>query len=598
MATNPVVIFLDPISGEFGYGAIDVRISRTAANIITIDNNDDATPAPTLIIDTINRRLGHVISGTLTPSFDYHYQKQAANGDYVFDIYSDNGGENFEFQGRRARGTIAVPAALADDDDMWEFGAYGHNGTSFTGQCAAILFEAAGTFTLTSQGTRQVYKTTENGTTTLSEVLVLGDDGCVIISGQTNGLIGAVAGEYLRIVGATRGEGTIGVFANSTDTQPQSQLLDGSILFGVGGVTAPDARIRRTGVSIITIDNNSTGACTIVPAADSQNNLGTSALRWSTIVANTYDVYAAASDANPTTRVQTGAVLLGAGGASALDSRIRRAGTSLMIMDNNGTNRTWLVDASNRRVGFTTVDDTFTPSFMSHYEHQTTDLNIVYDNYGNNLNLIGRRSGGSKAAPTDVGTGLDLFLWGARGWEGGAFSGDQATLEMETSQAWSVGAHGTRFAVRVTANGSTTLTERLRVDNDGSVEANVSMGIMNALGDANFNAALSNQALTMGAGGGSAVDSRIRRTAASTFTIDDGSTGGATVVPATTNTGVLGTNSLKWNRVRATSVVTGDLELCDEERNAHWVFREETDRIVVTNKITGKKYLLNLKEIT
>lgn len=545
MATNPVVIFYDPVSGESGYGAIDVRISRTAANIITFDNTDDVTPAPTFIIDTINRRLGHAVSGTLTPAFDYHYQKEAANGDYVYDMYSNAGSDNFEFQGRRARGTIAVPLALADDDDMWEFSAYGHDGVAFSGQSAVILFEAAGTWSATSHGSRQVYKTTENGTITLNEVLVLGDDGCVVVSGQTNGFIGAVAGEYLRIVGATRGQGTIGVFANSTDTQPQSQLIDGSVVLGVGGVTAPD-------------------------------------VRW------------------------------------------RRVSAGLSVYDNNTAKRVFIIDATNNRVGGSSVDDTFTPSFDVHFEKLTTDFEVVFDDYGNNLNLIGRRSGGTKAAPTNIGSGLDLFLWGGRGWEGGAFSGNQAVIEMETSQAWSAGAHGTRIGFNTTANGGTGLALRYTIENSGNLTMNgdydfvpgtdsqgevgtaalrftamsaINYRVFAAAADANPTVQITTGSITMGAGGASAPDLRAYRTAASTLTIDNDAGGAATIVPGTTNTGVIGTNALKWNRIRATSVVTGDLELCDEERNAHWVFREETERIVVTNRITGKKYLLSLKEI-
>ena len=34
-----------------------------------------------------------------------------------------------------------------------------------------------------------------------------------------------------------------------------------------------------------------------------------------------------------------------------------------------------------------------------------------------------------------------------------------------------------------------------------------------------------------------------------------------------------------------------------EERGAHWVFVEERDRIVVMNKVTGKKYKLALVEL-
>jgi hypothetical protein len=281
---NPQVIFYDPDSGESGFGGIDIRIQRGGASLIVMDNND--ANGPTFVVDTLNRRIGHAVSGTtFTPTFDWHGQKQSDTADYamVFDFYSATGTFNMEIQGRRARGTIGAPAALLDDDDMWEFGCYGHDGVAFSGQAAALLFEAAGAWSATSHGTRQVFKTTEQGTVAIVEVMVLGDDGCVIITGQTAGFVGAVAGEYLRVVGATRGEGSIGVFANSADTQPQSQLFDGSLLLGVGGITPPDCRIRRTAVSTITIDNNGAGGATVVPATTNTGVIGTDALKWNRI---------------------------------------------------------------------------------------------------------------------------------------------------------------------------------------------------------------------------------------------------------------------------------------------------------------------------
>lgn len=66
------------------------------------------------------------------------------------------------------------------------------------------------------------------------------------------------------------------------------------------------------------------------------------------------------------------------------------------------------------------------------------------------------------------------------------------------------------------------------------------------------------------------------------------------VLPTVTGSGNIGTDSYKFARVRATNIVAGDLHLKDEERNAHWVIREETDRIVITNKITGKRYAMAL----
>jgi hypothetical protein len=44
-------------------------------------------------------------------------------------------------------------------------------------------------------------------------------------------------------------------------------------------------------------------------------------------------------------------------------------------------------------------------------------------------------------------------------------------------------------------------------------------------------------------------------------------------------------------------VVGGDIHLRDDDRNAHWVLREETDRIVAINKITGKRYAIVLTSI-
>jgi hypothetical protein len=47
----------------------------------------------------------------------------------------------------------------------------------------------------------------------------------------------------------------------------------------------------------------------------------------------------------------------------------------------------------------------------------------------------------------------------------------------------------------------------------------------------------------------------------------------------------------------AAVVQAGDLHLRDDERNAHWVLIEETDRIVAINKITGKRYAIALTPI-
>jgi hypothetical protein len=634
-------------------GDLLVDFTSTTAFII---NETGSTTARIFIFDTTNKRMGFAASGaSFLPSFDFHFQKETVQPDFVYDFYGA-GGSNFTIFGRKAGGTIAAPTALADDDDMWEFACQGWDGAAFA-DASSILMEAAGAWTSApgNHGGRIVFKTRSSAAgAALLDRMVLTDFGTLVIgiavapfgtellrvqgaarvegkltvtgvidptavilsdpaagtdlyfessNGTTAGLSGAATGRirYDNVTGLWQTSVQAGAYQNIATVASGGGTLafvQNGNSFGANAVIgtndAFDLLLERAGVSTFTLTTSA-----LNPSVDVTSSIGTSSLRLVNVVANNFRIFAALGDANPTGQFMDAAVQFGAGGGSALDSRFRRAGTSLMVMDNNGTSRTWIVDAANRRVGLTTVDDTFTPSFTSHYEHQTTDLFIVYDNYGNNLNLIGRRSGGTKAAPTDVGSGIDLFLWGARGWEGGTFSGDQATLELETSQAWSAGAHGARFSVKVTANGSTALTERFRVENDGSVQANVSIGIMNAIGDANFNNVLTSQSLAMGAGGGAALDARMRRTAVSTFTFDNNGAGGATLVPPSDNVAgsVIGTDALRWNRIRAVTIVSGDLELLDEERNAHWVIREEPDCVMFENKKTGKKYKAVLEEV-
>lgn len=85
------------------------------------------------------------------------------------------------------------------------------------------------------------------------------------------------------------------------------------------------------------------------------------------------------------------------------------------------------------------------------------------------------------------------------------------------------------------------------------------------------------------------------------WTVSDGGNmtmnGNFDLVPGTDDQGEIGTDALRWNRVRATNVVTGDLDLKDESKNAHWKFIEEHDSITVVNMITGKRFKMALTPI-
>lgn len=69
------------------------------------------------------------------------------------------------------------------------------------------------------------------------------------------------------------------------------------------------------------------------------------------------------------------------------------------------------------------------------------------------------------------------------------------------------------------------------------------------------------------------------------------------LVPGTDNQGEIGTDALRWNRVRANNVVTGDLDLKDDVKGAHWKIIEEVDSITVLNVKTGKRFKMALTPI-
>lgn len=88
---------------------------------------------------------------------------------------------------------------------------------------------------------------------------------------------------------------------------------------------------------------------------------------------------------------------------------------------------------------------------------------------GSEPNLAGRYALGTSAAPTAVSSGSALVSFGARGYTGSAFTSDRARITMSADQTFTSGANGTRISFFTTTNGTTTLSERMRIDNTGFV---------------------------------------------------------------------------------------------------------------------------------
>lgn len=151
------------------------------------------------------------------------------------------------------------------------------------------------------------------------------------------------------------------------------------------------------------------------------------------------------------------------------------AGTSGLLSQDN-TNLFW--DNTNKRLGI----GTSSPEAMIHNIStasgiSTTDSpeNLRLDRYVANSAataplVILRKARGTFSSPSAVASGDTIGVFGFRGHNGTAMTtGSRAYLIAFASENWTTTANGTYLAYGTTANGTTTGTERLRIDQDGSV---------------------------------------------------------------------------------------------------------------------------------
>lgn len=104
-----------------------------------------------------------------------------------------------------------------------------------------------------------------------------------------------------------------------------------------------------------------------------------------------------------------------------------------------------------------------------------TNLRVLLDSFGGVSTLDFRRADGTAASPTALASGATIGALVALGRGSTAYStGARASFSLSTDEAWSDTAQGTRFSLSTTANGTTTQTERFRIDNAGNFGVNLS----------------------------------------------------------------------------------------------------------------------------
>lgn len=168
----------------------------TQGRVMFPDSNGLPTDDSAFNWDSSNHRLG---IGTSSPTESLHIVTASDNG-VILDRAQNNGGApNGGFDIRGSRGTIASPAAVAVNDSLAGFRAYGY-GTAFGSTADGALFVKAGeAFSGTAHGTYITVETTPTGSATRAERFRVGPSGQWGIGGATFG----TAGNYFRSGGAS-----------------------------------------------------------------------------------------------------------------------------------------------------------------------------------------------------------------------------------------------------------------------------------------------------------------------------------------------------------------------------------------------------------
>lgn len=94
----------------------------------------------------------------------------------------------------------------------------------------------------------------------------------------------------------------------------------------------------------------------------------------------------------------------------------------------------------------------------------------IFDQYGFESNLKTRRANGTQSAPTAIASGEVIGSVRFEGYNGTAFSSTNSFIKTTATEAWGVGANGSKLEFGTTGNGSTSSSTAMKVEQDQSVQ--------------------------------------------------------------------------------------------------------------------------------
>ena len=99
-----------------------------------------------------------------------------------------------------------------------------------------------------------------------------------------------------------------------------------------------------------------------------------------------------------------------------------------------------------------------------------TGVTILLDGYGGSNSIVGRGVGGTVSSPSVTPSATGLMAIKGGGYDGSALTGTRGQVTVNSSANWSATSTPTLISFQTTKQGTTTLTEKMRVNDSGYVE--------------------------------------------------------------------------------------------------------------------------------
>ena len=442
----------------------------------------------------------------------------ASNGNiglFLMDTYGS--GTTPAMSGRRANGTLASPSAVLSGDTLFTFGVRGyHSGGGFTTtNSSSITFIASENWvgsspsTSTETGSAITFNTTTIDTSTRSERMRILDSGRILIGTTSDN-----TADLLQVAGGLSISGTIKAGSGPTTlTDAAGKILSAALntvqpAQGGTGITSlgtgvatwlgtpssanfASAVTGETGTGGVVFDQSPTIVTpTIASFANASHNHTNSAgggqLTISAFSSTTGSgaVVGATSPTlvTPTLGAATHTSLTGANlyGGTAAGSTLTIRGTShatpaaahialnsiIVNTDSPGTVFIGGTVSSTSLTGGSNAD-------VLHMQAPDGKIGLfVFDSYANGGGVTSgiafRSAGGTAASPSATAINASLASFGGRPHDGTNFStSNQAAIQFKTAEATTASAMGTYITLETTLIGTTSRTERWRVEHGG-----------------------------------------------------------------------------------------------------------------------------------